>query len=41
VPDPIPFELEVAVAKLKSYKSAGSDQIPAKLIQAGNEILRC
>jgi hypothetical protein len=35
VPDPSPFE----VAKLKRYKSPGSDQIPAKLIQAGGEIL--
>jgi hypothetical protein len=35
VPDPSPFEVEIAVAKLKRYKSPGSDQIPAELIQAG------
>jgi hypothetical protein len=38
VPDPSPFE--VAIAKLKRYKSPGSDQIPAELIQAGGDILR-
>jgi hypothetical protein len=27
-------EIEIAVAKLKEYKSVGSDQIPAELIQA-------
>jgi hypothetical protein len=26
---PHPYEFEIAIAKLKSYKSAGSDQIPA------------
>jgi hypothetical protein len=40
VPDPSPFEAEIANAKLKWYKSAGSDEIPAELIQAGGEILR-
>jgi hypothetical protein len=40
VPDPSPFEVEIATAKLKRYKSPDSDQIPAKLIQAGDEILR-
>jgi hypothetical protein len=29
----------MAIAKLKSYISPGSDQIPAELIQAGGEIL--
>jgi hypothetical protein len=38
-PDPSPFEVEIAIAKLKKYKSPGSDQIPAELIQAGGEIL--
>jgi hypothetical protein len=33
------LEVEVAIAKLKNYKSPGSDQIPAELIQAGGEIL--
>jgi hypothetical protein len=40
VPDPSPFEVEIAIAKLKRYKSPGSDQIPAELIQAGCEKLR-
>jgi hypothetical protein len=38
--DPSPSEVEIAIAKLKRYKSPGSDQIPAELIQAGGEILR-
>jgi hypothetical protein len=40
VPDPSPFEVEIAIAKLKKSKSPGSDQIPAELIQAGGETLR-
>jgi hypothetical protein len=32
-------EVEIAIGKLKSYKSPGTDQIPAKLIEAGGEIL--
>jgi hypothetical protein len=40
VPDPSPFEVEIAVAKLKRYKVSGTDQIPAELIQAGDETLR-
>jgi hypothetical protein len=39
-PDPIPFEVEIAIAKLKRYKSPGSGPIPAEHIQAGGEILR-
>jgi hypothetical protein len=39
VPDPNPFEVEIAIAKLKRYKSPGSDQILPELIQAGGEIL--
>jgi hypothetical protein len=31
--------VEIALAKLNKYKSSGSDQIPAELIQAGGEIL--
>jgi hypothetical protein len=38
--DPSPFEVEITIAKLKRYKSPGSDQIPSELIQAGGEILR-
>jgi hypothetical protein len=40
VPDPGPFQVEIAIAKLKKYKSPGSDQIPAELIQAGGETLQ-
>jgi hypothetical protein len=39
VPDHSPSEVESAIAKLKRYKSSGSDQIPAELIQARSEIL--
>jgi hypothetical protein len=38
VPEPSPVETEIAVGKLKGYKSPGIDQIPAELTQAG-EIL--
>jgi hypothetical protein len=34
VPDPSPFEVEIAIAQLK-YKSPRTDQIPAELIHAG------
>jgi hypothetical protein len=40
VPDHSFFEIEIAIAKLKRFKSPGSDYIPAELIQAGGEILR-
>jgi hypothetical protein len=33
-------EVEVAIGKLKRYKSPGVDQIPAQLIQTGGETLR-
>jgi hypothetical protein len=39
VPDPSPFEVVIAVAKMERYKSPGSDQILADFIQAGGEIL--
>jgi hypothetical protein len=39
VPDSSPFDVEIAIANLKRYKSSGSGQIPAELIQAGGEIL--
>jgi hypothetical protein len=39
VPDPSPFEVEIAIAKLKRYKSPGSNEILAELIQAGGETL--
>jgi hypothetical protein len=39
VPGPSRLKVEIAIAKLKEYESAGSDQIPAELIQAGDEIV--
>jgi hypothetical protein len=40
VPEPSLIKVEIAIVKLKSYKSSGTDQIPAELIKAGGEILR-
>jgi hypothetical protein len=37
VPGPSRLEAEIAIAKLKKYKSPGSDEIPAELIQAGGK----
>jgi hypothetical protein len=39
LPGPNHLEVEISIAKLKKYKSPGSDQILAELIQAGGEIL--
>jgi hypothetical protein len=39
VPEPSFVEVEIAIGKLKSYKSPGTDQIPAELIKAGGETL--
>jgi hypothetical protein len=39
VPGPSRLEVKIAIANLNKYKSPGSDQIPAELIQAGGEIL--
>jgi hypothetical protein len=39
VPEPSLVEVEIAIGKLKSYKSPGSDQISAKFIKAGGETL--
>jgi hypothetical protein len=39
VPGPSRLKVEIAIAKLKKYKSPGSDQLPAELIQAGGPIL--
>jgi hypothetical protein len=33
-------EVEVAIGKLKRYKSLGADQVPAEMIQAEGETLR-
>jgi hypothetical protein len=35
VPEPSLVKVEIAIGKLKSYKSLGTDQILAKLIKAG------
>jgi hypothetical protein len=34
-------EIELAIDKLKSHKSPGSDQMPAELIKAGGRKIRC
>jgi hypothetical protein len=39
IPERSLVEVEIAIVKLKSYKSSGTDQIPAKLIKAGEEAL--
>ena len=39
VPEPSAFEVEVATEMLKSHKLAGIDQIPEKLIKAGNRTI--
>jgi hypothetical protein len=39
VPEPSLVEVEIAIGKLRSYKSPGSDNIPAELIKAGDETL--
>jgi hypothetical protein len=39
VPSPSRLEVEIAIARLKKYKSPGSDQIPAELIPVGGKIL--
>jgi hypothetical protein len=39
VSEPSLVKMEIAIGKLKSYKSSGTDQILAKLIKAGGEAL--
>jgi hypothetical protein len=39
VPEPSLVEVEIAIGNLKSYKSPGTDNIPAELIKAGAETL--
>jgi hypothetical protein len=41
VPEPSAFEVELAIAKLKSHKPPGIDQIPAELIKAGGRTILC
>jgi hypothetical protein len=40
VPEPSSFEVKITIARLKKYKSRGSDQILAELIHAGGETLQ-
>jgi hypothetical protein len=40
VPDPSSFEIEIAIANMKRHNPPGSDEIPAQLIQTGDETLR-
>jgi hypothetical protein len=37
VPDPSPFDVEMAIAEFIRYKSLCSDQIPTEMIQVGGE----
>jgi hypothetical protein len=39
LPGPSCLEVEPAITRLRKYKSPGSDEIPAELIQPGGEIL--
>jgi hypothetical protein len=39
VPEPRLLELEIAIGRLRLYKSPGTDQIPTELIKAAGEIL--
>ena len=39
VPEPTLLKVEIAIEKLKTYKSISIDQIPALLIQDGGNIL--
>jgi hypothetical protein len=41
VPEQSAFEVELAIEKLKSHKSPGTDQIPAELIKADGRTIRC
>jgi hypothetical protein len=40
VHEPSSFEIEIAIENMKIYKSLDVNQIPAELIQAGDNILR-
>ena len=41
VPELSAFEVELAIEKLKNYKSPRTDQIPAELIKAGGRKICC
>jgi len=41
VPEPSAFEVELALEKLKSYKSPDIDQIPAEMIKARSRTFCC
>jgi hypothetical protein len=38
--EPSSFEVEIATEELKRYKSLGTDQNPAEMIEAGGNALR-
>jgi len=40
VPDPNPFEVYLAIEKIKIHKSPGINQIQAELINAGGRTFR-
>jgi hypothetical protein len=40
VSNPIPYDVEIGIAKIKRYKSPGGDKILAKLIQTEGETLQ-
>jgi hypothetical protein len=41
VPEPSAFEVEMAIEKLKRYKSPGTYHIPAELIKTGGRTICC
>ena len=41
MPEPIAFEFEMGIQKLKRHKSPGIDQIPSELIEAEGIKIRC
>jgi hypothetical protein len=39
IPEPSLFKVKIAIRKMKSYKSQGTDRIPGELVKAGGETL--